>query len=328
MLIQKPLPTPLKLCALLLLGLAVAACGGESGEKSSDAGTAPEGTAPERVAGVTYDDHGDPVGLHRHRKWSENVGQGAQPAGDEAFKNLKALGYRTILSVDGAVPDLEGAKKHGLRYVHVPIGYDGIPAPLALQIASILKLHEGPVFVHCHHGKHRGPAAAMVLRICEDKISNDQAVKEMEASKTSRTYSGLYRDIAAYEAPTAEQLATVKDLPSKVLPAGLRAGMVDVSLRWEFLKLAQANGWKPMADHPDVSPPHEARMLWELYREMARNDKECKDKGEIFIAYMQASEDAAIALEKAIRAEDVKAADKYFEVVKTNCADCHRDYRN
>src|SRR5690606_18255679 len=53
---------------------------------------------------------------------------GGQPKGDAAFSQLAEMGVKTIVSVDGAKPDLELAKKHGLRYVHIPIGYDGVGA--------------------------------------------------------------------------------------------------------------------------------------------------------------------------------------------------------
>ncbi|MDJ0521815.1 MAG: cytochrome c [Planctomycetota bacterium] len=315
------------LVPVLLAGLAFAACGGEDATTpSGDSPKAPPSTEP--AVEVTYDEHGDPEGIHRHRRWSDRVGQGAQPAGDIAFRNLKALGYTTVLSVDGAIPDVEGAEKHGLRYIHIPIGYDGVPEESALQIAAILEQTEGPVFVHCHHGKHRGPAAAMVLRICEDKISNDQAVHEMEISKTSKNYDGLYRDILAYKAPSAEKLASVKPLPSKVTPQGVRAGMVDVNLRWDHLKIAKESRWKASDEHPDISPPHEARMLWELYREMGRTDTETQAKGEKYLGILKQGEELAIELEKAIRASDAAEADKLFGALKNNCKMCHDDYRN
>src|SRR5258706_10041968 len=52
---------------------------------------------------------------------------GGQPEGEAGFVELKGLGIKTIISVDGAKPDVEMAKKYGLRYVHLPHGYDGIP---------------------------------------------------------------------------------------------------------------------------------------------------------------------------------------------------------
>src|SRR5262245_9913950 len=44
---------------------------------------------------------------------------GGDPHGAEALAALKALGVRTIISVDGATPDVETARKLGLRYVHL-----------------------------------------------------------------------------------------------------------------------------------------------------------------------------------------------------------------
>ena len=42
---------------------------------------------------------------------------------------------RTVISVDGARPDVVRAHSFGLRYVHLPIGYDGVPREQALRIA-------------------------------------------------------------------------------------------------------------------------------------------------------------------------------------------------
>jgi protein tyrosine phosphatase (PTP) superfamily phosphohydrolase (DUF442 family) len=283
--------------------------------------------AAPKPAAVTLDSHGDPVGLHRHRRWSEKIGQGAQPEGDEAFRNMAALGYTTILSVDGSVPDVEGAAKHGLTYVHVPIGYDGIAPEESLQIIKAVKESPGPVYVHCHHGKHRGPAAAMEARICVDGISNEEAVKGLELSETSPNYEGLYRDVREFKPPSDAALAATPKAPSRVLPKGIRAGMVSVDQRFEFLKASQEAGWKSPPDHPDVSPAHEARMLWELYRELARTD-EAKGKGPEFLKYAGEAERLGTSLEEAIRAGNAEAAGKAYKGLKKNCDSCHSVYRN
>ena len=51
---------------------------------------------------------------------------GAEPHEDVAFAELAELGVRTVVSVDGAKPQADAARHHGLRYVHIPIGYDGV----------------------------------------------------------------------------------------------------------------------------------------------------------------------------------------------------------
>jgi protein tyrosine phosphatase (PTP) superfamily phosphohydrolase (DUF442 family) len=288
---------------------------------------AEEGTNGQPRPPVALDDHGDPQGLHRHRRWSERVGQGAQPEGEIAFENLAALGYTTVLSVDGSIPDVETARKHGLRYVHVPIGYDGVSADAAAKIVKAVKESKGPVYFHCHHGKHRGPAAAMIGRIAVDGISHEEAVEALKKSETSPDYKGLYRDVAAFECPSDDVLAKIGELPSKVVPEGLQAAMVDVDHRFELITLARAEGWKESPKHPDVDPPHEAKMLWERYRETARLE-EAKGKGDAFLAFLAQAESGAAELEKAIRAGDAEAADKAYGQIKKSCNACHADFRN
>jgi len=322
------LAASLAICLVLTPALFLGGCGDTAQATGPALDVAPE-MVQGKVPGVIYGAHLEPEGLHNYIRWSAKVGQGAQPEGEVAFKNLAALGYKTVLSVDGAVPEVELAAKYGLRYVHVPIGYDGITKDQALRIIKAVRITEFPMFVHCHHGVHRGPAAAQICRISEDHISNAEGVAGLETSRTSPKYKGLWRDVLAFEVPSVAELAKVPgDLPSVVLPEGLRAGMVQTSHIWTNLKLAQKARWKVPEDHPDVDPAHEARMLWELLRETARNEPEAHAEGEVFLKYLKASEEEVIGLEKAIRAGQTDRADVLFRQVKQLCNDCHRDYRN
>ncbi|MEM6655987.1 MAG: hypothetical protein AAF596_09305, partial [Planctomycetota bacterium] len=79
------------------------------------------------------------------------------------MRSLYRQGVRTLVSVDGARPDVALAAEHGLRYVHVPFGYDGIPREARLALTRVARDRQGGVYVHCHHGRHRGPAAAVVV---------------------------------------------------------------------------------------------------------------------------------------------------------------------
>src|SRR5687768_16523197 len=62
--------------------------------------------------------------LHNGHVVTAKVISGAQPEGEASFRALGELGVKTIISVDGAQPDVAGAKQFGMRYVHLPIGYD------------------------------------------------------------------------------------------------------------------------------------------------------------------------------------------------------------
>jgi protein tyrosine phosphatase (PTP) superfamily phosphohydrolase (DUF442 family) len=97
-------------------------------------------------------------GLHNVHRLSDKLISGSSPDGAVGFQSLKQLGVRTIISVDGAKPDVEAAKQAGLRYVHLPIGYGGVSEEQGLRLARAVHDLPGPIYLHCHHGKHRGPA--------------------------------------------------------------------------------------------------------------------------------------------------------------------------
>ena len=113
-------------------------------------------------------------GLHHVFSLSDNIISGAEPDGDRALAEIASMGVKTILSVDGKAPDVETARDYGMRYVHVPIQYKGISTDELLVITKTFREAEGPFYVHCFHGKHRGPAAAAVGRLVIDGLSREQ----------------------------------------------------------------------------------------------------------------------------------------------------------
>jgi protein tyrosine phosphatase (PTP) superfamily phosphohydrolase (DUF442 family) len=118
---------------------------------------------------------------------------GSQPEGETGFASLADLGVKTVLTVDGAAPDVEAARRAGMRYVHVPIGYDDVPDDrLATMVAAVRQL-PGPVYVHCHHGQHRGPSSAVCIwRALDRRVTADQAVQALHEMGTAEKYRGLY----------------------------------------------------------------------------------------------------------------------------------------
>ena len=114
--------------------------------------------------------------VHNLFRATTNVFSGNSPDSDAAFAEIAKLGVKTIISVDGGKPDVELARKHGLRYIHLPIGYDGVPANRVAELVKAAQSSHGPLYVHCHHGRHRGPAAVAV--ICQATVgwTTNQAV--------------------------------------------------------------------------------------------------------------------------------------------------------
>jgi protein tyrosine phosphatase (PTP) superfamily phosphohydrolase (DUF442 family) len=259
---------------------------------------------------------------------TDRLYSGGNPDGDAGFASLQRLGVRTVLSVDGARPDVERARRYGLRYVHISIGYDGPTRAQALRIAKAVRDLPGPVYVHCHHGKHRGPAAAAIARrFLDDDCSADEAVAEMRRAGTDPRYTGLYaapRDLAR---PTAEELdRTPDDFPEAVPPAGMRQAMVEVDETWGRLGRVRAAGWRAPADDPDLDPPHEAVQLGEHFRESARLPQ-ADERAADFRERLTGAADLAGRLEGALRG-GAAGAEEAYNHVQTSCAECHARYRD
>lgn len=267
-------------------------------------------------------------GLHNVLRVNQKLVNGSVPEGDTGFASLKALGIRTIISVDGARPDVARARRFGMRYVHLPIGYDGCPTPRALAITRAVRDLPGPVYLHCHHGKHRSPAAAALVSIALDGVSNGEAVAFMKRARTAPGYVGLYGDAAAFRRPTKVQIDRAPSRFPEVSPVPpLAAAMVRLGERFEALSQSQREGWRPPRAHPDILPPHEALQLKELFRELQRTD-EHKARPTDYRNWMRVSAQDTAALETALRAGDRGRADAALSRVAASCGACHARYRN
>lgn len=273
-------------------------------------------------------------GLLNVHRLSDHIISGSEPENEEAFKRMAELGVKTILSVDGKAPDVEGARRHGMRYVHVPIQYRGITEDELLRIAKTFHELEAPFYVHCFHGKHRGPAAAAVGRVLLDGVSRDQALAEMRQwCGTSGKYEGLYQVIASRALPTRETTTALAwDFPSQVRFDGLRLAMVEMTRIHDHLKALDERDWNIDPNHPDLDPVHEASRLAELMGRAVSDA--CGDETESFRHAMTDMADEVRSLEALLKRvkkgdEDARIeASATMKSIKQSCVDCHRVYRN
>lgn len=253
---------------------------------------------------------------------------GAEPEGAEGFRQLVALGVRTIISVDGAKPDVEAARKAGLRYVHLPIGYDGITYGRALELGKAIVELPGPIYLHCHHGKHRAPAAAAVGCVVAGKISNEQAVRFMKTMGTGEQYLGLWKAAEGVTPADAQLLKdTVAGFPEVSPPEALTGMMVALDHAFEHLGLCRAAGWKKPAKHPDLDPAHEALQARELLAEFQRTPG-YSGRPARFRELMESGRQAAAGLEEKLRTGSTSDADALYTALTQSCTDCHKPYRN
>lgn len=274
-------------------------------------------------------------GIHNLFAAGTNVFSGSSPEGEAAFAALARLGIKTIISVDGGKPEVDTARKHGMRYVHLPHGYDGISTNLQLQLVKAAQTLGGPIYVHCHHGLHRGPAAVAVICMANEGWTPAQAEAWLVTAGTATNYAGLYGVVRGFHAPTAGQLrALPSEFPETAQVSGLVEVMVEIDERWTHLKAARAAGYQPPPSHPDIVPANEAVLLWEHYRE-AQRLPDSTQLGEDFVRRLATAETEGREAERLLRrfaAESTPNAraelDRSFDLMGRSCSTCHRQYRD
>lgn len=245
----------------------------------------------------------------------ERLLAGSSPESEAAFAALSLAGVKTIISVDGARPNVELAKKHGMRYVHLPVGYDGISAEQVAGLAKAAEGEPGKIFVHCHHGKHRGPAAAV---ICQS-ISNwspEQAETWLREAGTGAEYAGLYRAVRDFQKPSEEAKKKVGELPEVAETDELVDAMVEIDEHFEAVSSAVKGEWSAAA-------AEQATLLWEALRELGRAES-TKTRPADYQKKMSEGEAAVELLRKAEPAARAAALAR----VKESCVACHKAHRN
>jgi hypothetical protein len=127
----------------------------------------------------------------------------------------------------------------------------------------------GPVYIQCHHGKDRGPGAAVAANLCLDvQHSVQEAEALLKRAGTDRRYTGLVGLPRSLIRPTPEELDRVAtDFPEVAIVSDLAQHLVEIEARFDDLKVVKKSDWQPPLEHPDIDPSHEALMLAEHYRE-------------------------------------------------------------
>jgi len=317
---------------LVALGLAAVSCSHATKPGDGPAAKANvEATRPAPSIPMPKPDEAKPSdmdGLHNVVAYGDGILSGSVPEG-EGFSTLEKMGIRTIISVDGAAPDVDAAKAHGMRYVHLPISYGGIEAERKLEIARAVKDLPHPIYIHCHHGKHRSAAAAGAAVVTLGYSTPTEAEGRMKVSGTAPNYTGLFACVASATIATEAQLAAASaKFPEVYKTSDFVSTMVEVDEVNDHLKAVEKAGWQAPDDHPDLVPVAEAGRLADLLR-TAHDDDEVKSKDAPFKRMLDESNALATALEDAL-AKGSPAADlgARMKKVQQSCKDCHAKYRD
>ena len=249
---------------------------------------------------------------------------GSAPVGDAAFEQLKQLGVQTVLSVDGAIPDLESATAHGMRYVHLPIGYDGLDEERAALLVRVVRDLPKPVYLHCHHGQHRSACAAAVVAISLGWLKHEAAVAQMNLSGTSAAYQGLWESVARAEVLTEEAIdAAPSEFPSLTQPLPLVSAMVAIDAALDQITSSSGKTLAQSAAHAGTIADL-LRVLGEEERAHTRLSPQSQTMRILF----EESAAAATTLEQTLAAGGGAGLGRAISALKSSCTKCHAVFRD
>lgn len=272
----------------------------------------------------------DLPGVHNVVAYTETLLSGGWPESSQGLKTLKAMGIKTIIDVDGAKPDVERARELGMRYVHLPFGYDGVPRERQLEIARAVRDLEKPIYLHCHHGKHRSAAGLASVCVTLGLLTQEQALAKMHVSGTAPNYKGLFASVAQATFADKAQLDQMPDtFPSTWQTENIVDAMVAIDAAADHLKSIQKAGWKVPASHPDLVPAAEAGQLADLLRNLKDDPSVIKQPKELTRWLLDAST-LATDLETQLTTDstNVQKLDGQFKFIMQSCKHCHSQYRD
>ena len=273
----------------------------------------------------------DAPGLLNVVAYGPSVWSGSAPVGDAGFATLKAWGVQTVISVDGATPDLTRANANGIRYVHLPIGYDGFDDTRKLQLVRAVRDLPKPIYIHCHHGKHRSAGAAATIAVSLGWLTNDAALARMKISGTAPNYAGLYACTASASLLTAATIDQASpEFPSVTRPNGLVEAMLAIDDTNDRLAAIERAGWKVPANHTDLVPVAEAAALADHLRLLAASP-EIAARPTSFRDLLAKSQSIAQRLEdqlSTVPSGDPARLSADMQALQATCKECHASARN
>jgi protein tyrosine phosphatase (PTP) superfamily phosphohydrolase (DUF442 family) len=280
------------------------------------------------LPGTAADRPAEFPGLPNVVAYFDGLYSGGAPEGPVGFGSLESLGIRTVISVDGTVPDVEEATKHGLRYVHLPITYSGMDKARTLEIARAVSDLPGPVYIHCHHGKHRSAAAAGAASVTLGRMSAEEARQRLVVSGAAPAFNGLWKCVAvATPVSRAELDSASHAFPETSPPEGLVSSMVAIDEDFDSLKSIQKAGWK--SSSPDLVPMAIAASLEGHFRELGA-DRRWAARPSDFHDWLRANQETSLQIEEELNAPAPSAEilTAGLERLDDTCNACHAKYRN
>lgn len=147
----------------------------------SVAGTGPSGAAENSIAPrpSAWATPTNRPGLSNLFKVSTVLYRGAQPEA-EGFKQLEAMGVKTVINLRDFHDDSKLLAGTSLRYVHIPINTLTLDTNEVVRFMNaVTDTNNWPVFVHCKLGADRTGTMVAIYRILVEGWSKQDAIREM-----------------------------------------------------------------------------------------------------------------------------------------------------
>jgi hypothetical protein len=206
--------------------------------------------------------------------------------------------------------------------------YSSLPKETLIGLVRATRELPGPIYVHCHHGKHRGPAAAVALWRCLDKHATaDQAVAAMKVIGTADRYQGLYDSVRNISLPSPAELNSAKsDLPELSHVPPLAKTMAEIDRMWD--KVASSS-----ADRSSTTLSMQLTTAYDIaeqFREAARLGDVSEEMQPGFRDIVDDIEKFAETIKGQVRNPGKDNPDRQTAAakVKQRCDECHAKFRD
>ncbi|QDT70684.1 hypothetical protein MalM25_36390 [Planctomycetes bacterium MalM25] len=243
---------------------------------------------------------------------AEGVYVGGAPTDATAWDALVARGVKTVVGVEGIPPSPPSGSSEGLRLVHIPIGYGAIDKAASDRLTRVAREAQRPLYIYCHHGQHRGPAAAAIVCLAANLLDKEGALDLLRRAQTDRKYAGLWRDVAAYRAPPAD--AVLPELTPASPSSPLSLAMCQLDRAWEATLKSDTR-----------EDRHTAMVLVVESLKESRRAVEATGARPGLLADLQEALDQAREIEHAATGLDPEELDQRFGPQCLRCHATHRD---
>ena len=117
---------------------------------------------------------------------------------------------------------------------HLPLGYRDLPKSVQLRLARELLNDPVKTYIHCHHGQHRGPAAALSALRALGQLDQTEAKSWLDRCGVG--YQGLRQAVQDAQPESPQNIQAAMPLEEAVATRSLSRLMAEIDQVWDRLK--------------------------------------------------------------------------------------------